>query len=192
MQGEMKRTLAILVLCLLALGLMGAGEPAEKPAKATTPLGKWEGFRGIKWGATLEQTEGMVLIAGNELRSAYYMRPTDKMAIGEAAIDRINYAFYKGRFFSATIKCTGTESSAALKRAVLARYGEGEQPNAFTEKYHWHSGKPGELYGDVGMSLSCDEYSVDEKTMLTFLYLPISDQKKADQKKAAEAAGVDF
>lgn len=191
----MKRLPAILALCLWTLPLLAADgtKPPTAPAAAKSKLGKWEGFRGIKWGTTLTPEMEMVLLEGDPAGIAFYGRKTDKMTIGKAALDVIAYGFYRGRFYAVDIFCKGYDNGDALASAVFARYGKGHQPNEFIYEYHWNPKvTPGRGISDVGMILRHHEYSPAKETKLMFLYMPLDREHQAELKKAAQAAAADF
>ena len=160
-----------------------AAAPTTVPAARTKVLDKWSGFRDLKWGTKIADVPGMILVkdSGDSKR---YRREGDKLAIGEAELKEIDYVFYKGRFYCLWIESVGYSNWKALKDAVFATYGKGDQPNEFIEKYYWFNRE------DVGMSLDYNEFA--KRTIICMFYNPIRDEEKADQAKKAKEAGKDF
>lgn len=179
----------------LAAASRGTGKTEPIPSTATVanvrigpPLNKWEGFRGLKWGASIADAPGMVLTedAGD---NKYYRWEGDKLAIGEAELKRIGYGFYKGRFGFVVIQAEGFGKWVAIRDAVFTMYGDGYQPNEYIEEWWWGGPFPAGVK-DVSMCLEHNEIS--EKTTLIMSYGPIKAEEAADNAKKAREATRDF
>src|SRR3954471_6564228 len=86
-------------------------------------------FRGIEFGVPAEKFRAeLVGREGPTPGVALYQRKGDKMAIGEAQLSSITYAFYKGRFQKVTLwTAEGVGNSRALREAFVAQFGRGDQ-----------------------------------------------------------------
>jgi len=81
-----------------------------------------DGFRGIKWGTSINDLPDMELIEGGDYgdgRKSYHRR-NDKMAIGNAKLKEIVYMFWQDQFFSVCIKT----DELGLQRILSKIYGE--------------------------------------------------------------------
>jgi hypothetical protein len=105
--------------------------PKPKPARrvgiaAPLPRPPWDGFRGIAWGTNVKDIQGMKLVrASRLLGTAFYKRANDKLAMGRARLTKIEYGFYKDRFYHVWIDSASPADFEALKLAVFATYGKG-------------------------------------------------------------------
>ena len=153
---------------------------------------KWAGFRGLKWGDNIAKVRGMVL-SQDSGDTKFYRRDGDKLVIGAAKLDRIQYGFYKGRLCYVLIQAGGDGRDVgkdwdALKDAVFATYGKGcRQPKESEvdcrEKWWW-----GAVLSDVGVkdvSMALVLGRIFEST-LVMSYIPITDQAAADKAKKAQ------
>ena len=141
-----------------------------------------DGFRGIKWGTNISELPDMSLSEdyGN---LKFYLRKGDKLKIGDADIDRINYGFYKGRFNKLFIIYKGSLNFKKLKDTFFDQYGQGSKPNRFMEQYYW-----------VGqtVSISFEHSEITQKGNIFYTYDPISNEKEADSKEKAKNGAKDL
>lgn len=117
-----------------------------------SPGAEPEGFRGIKWGQSLDSVEGMKLI-GEEIsdsESLIYIKEKERLKIGYVDLEKIEYYFWKNRFYKVTIYVKGYTNWKGLQEATFEKFGRGFQPESTKEEYAW--------YGNVTrMLLSYDE-----------------------------------
>jgi hypothetical protein len=176
----MKKTIGLLITLSLLSGLV----------YAETDQNKWAGFRGLKWGTNIKDVDDPNMILVEDAKEAkYYRRLNDKLSIGDAKLENVAYEFYKDRFSSVIIKAKGYTNFTALKDAVFAYYGEGKQTNEFIKAWMWSS-VFGNSNKDVGMRLDYNEFS--EETVVLMFYMPIVQEREADDAKKAKEAGKDF
>ncbi len=121
--------------------------------------------------------------------SKYYRREGDKLSVGKAEVKEITYGFYKNRFSYLNLKVHGFGNWSALKEAVFATYGKGNQPNEYIEEWYWGGSFPAGVKA-VNMTLEYNEFA--KEGVLTMSYKPISDERKAEEAKAAKEAKKDF
>lgn len=79
----MRKIILLSVVTVIVLALSAGGFAFENEP---------EGFRGIKWGGS--PTEEMVLFYQQGPSFASYVRPGDKLSIGDAKLTHISYHFY--------------------------------------------------------------------------------------------------
>ena len=158
-----------------------AGEK-PKPAPAAAELGKWEGFRGLKWGTDIAVTPGMTLVE-TDGDAKIYQRKDDKPSFGEAKLSGIAYAFYKRRFFTVNVETKGPQNWERLKLAVFSTYGEGEKPKETVDSWVWR---------EEGACLQLEYDQSSEQARLTLSSVRIQDEQLADEAKKAKEAKKDF
>ncbi len=176
----MKKTIGLLIILLLLSVSVQAG----------TDPNRWDGFRGLKWATNIKDMNDPNMIfmgSSNEVR--VYMRSNDKLSIGDAKLENINYGFYKDRFFMLGIRAKGYTNFTALKDAVFAYYGQGKQLDEVKKEWTWLPAL-GNSDKDVRMELSYNESG--QETALVMIYLPINQEKDAADAKKAMGAGNNF
>lgn len=141
-----------------------------------------DGFRGIKWGTSINDYKGMVLIE-TDGDTKFYKKKGDKLSIGEAELNKITYIFYKGKFYSVFIKYEGIGNFDKLKETFTSQYGAPNQPNQYMDDYYW--------YGDkVDISFSFTQ--VTDKGYVLTSYTPIEQEREADKKAKAQQGASDL
>lgn len=120
----------ILVLVLFAGSALGNDVPFEEREP--------DGFRGIPWGTSASQVEGLVFSKDGTaaLRELYkrtnkqaaphvdvYSRADDPLKIGDAHLTRIHYYFYNGQFYGATAYFSGKDNYSKLLDACYKKFG---------------------------------------------------------------------
>lgn len=84
-----------------------------------------DGFRGIKWGTDIARLPGMELVK-NGGAEKYYVRPDEKLKIGDAIVEKITYGFYRDEFFKVTISLKGLMNYMHMKETLTGLYGDGD------------------------------------------------------------------
>ena len=116
---------AVLVMTLLSLGMAFAFE--NEP----------EGFRDLKWGdPPTEKIEGLIELAG---RGKVYIRPSDKLYLGDAQLRTIWYSFYQDKFMRVSLYFKGKHNYDLLETICRERYGEETTSELY--KLYWLSGQ---------------------------------------------------
>ena len=177
----MKRILIVALSCLLISSFAFAEwKYEEKPG--TEP----DGFRGIKWGTSIDNLAGM-----KHLRTypgfggiLIYTKKNEDLRIGTANLKEVHYHFWQGKFFSVWIYTVGSVNWPGLKEATFEKFGAGDQSNEDKEEFTW-------LGPQTGMML---EYSEITEQGTLFLFSPvINEQQEAWKKrKAREGAETGF
>jgi hypothetical protein len=131
----MKFGLLGLMVSLILLGCSKTKLEDEKKAETNTSEqteqrsypNEPDGFRGIKWGTSLDSLAGMRYftdIGGQKC----YTRKGDILKLGQAELRNISYCFWQGKFCSVIVSCDGVVNYSALKEAVFKQFGVGSQP----------------------------------------------------------------
>ncbi len=112
----MKRIWAITVSAVLVVAVAGTvGAFRNEP----------DGFRGIKWGTKIGALTGMEFVRVEGAETSY-IRPDEKLKIGDAVIERITYGFYRDEFYKVTIQFKGLMNYLHLKKTLTDLYGDGD------------------------------------------------------------------
>ena len=174
----------ILSLFLIILCLTGAAPPKEQSKESE--IGKWDGFRGIKWGTDLTTIKEMIKIGTEDFTG--YIREDDSKTIGAASVDAITYVTYDNKLGAVAIEASGKVNFSALKDAFTERFGEPKKPNEFLEEYVWIGGSSGKM---VIIRLTLNMFT--QKTLAGILYKPMIDEQESKSKEKAKAgAEKDF
>ena len=109
------RVWTIAVVVIMTMVVSGCYQKAQL---APTFPNEPDGFRGIKWGAKIGRLSGMELV-GREGNEKYYIRAGDKLKVGEAAVEKITYGFYRDEFFKVRIHVKGLMNYLELKQTLF-------------------------------------------------------------------------
>ncbi len=164
---------ALIACCIVAAGC-GKARPAASPA----PLkNEPNGFGGIAWG-----TEASLLPPGmEEDRMSGFMQQTagirlfrkakEDVDLGGATPSKVQYGFYKGRFYLAMVEFRGGADFDKIAGVLGERHGPG-------------------LRVEEGKAVSWIGRKVDilllRKGVLICVYKPISEEKERDDGEKAE------
>jgi hypothetical protein len=94
-------------------------------------------FRGINWGAPIEEHQKELVQLSSRGDLAFYRRPADQMSWGGAEIQKISYRYFKGRFSGSTLQLFGASHKKAITAKMFELYGPPEQPNKRVPQYFW-------------------------------------------------------
>ena len=88
-----------------------------------------DGFRGIQWGTDVSDLSG-IHHCRTDSDSEYsnieiYEKQNDEMRIGGAVLERIEYCFWQGKFYSIQVYAQGKQDIEYLKEAVFEKFGDG-------------------------------------------------------------------
>ena len=134
----------ILVITIFACSEEGKENKAQQKYNFK-PGSEPEGFRDIKWGTHLSRIEGMEKygeLGRDDLQ--LYVRRGDEREIGGVIADRIQYRFWKGKFYAADVFIGGVTFWDVFRRSVFERYGEveiSESADKKREDCFWHGRK---------------------------------------------------
>lgn len=208
------RYCAMLCVLLCAVPMFGqARKPAAKPAVKKTPASDpcWQGFRGLKWGAKIDEIAGMTQVVpkrdGEEQPPlddkqeatalpdkslAFYEREGDKLQIGDIVLDTIEYGFFDGKLCAVRLRAetAGVTECAELLTAIFGT------PDVFTKgslilnapgmtAHHWQTSKV--LVTLYGQQVA----SPDMPTNILMLYLPLAGRHEQSLTRQRDQAAKD-
>jgi hypothetical protein len=112
------------------------------------------GFGGIEWETDLSTLRGLehYRTDGSHGGIDFYFRKGETLKIGGEPFEKVQYGFWKGKFYVGMITAAGPARWDRLKRAIFNHYGEGTKPFRNREEFLW-SGE------NVIMALRYDEES---------------------------------
>ena len=151
--------------------------PLQADAFSNVP----EDFRGIKWGASVKDTTGLIFEeqASNNRIEAYW-RQNDEKKIGDATVDAIGYGFSEDRFCVAAIDFQSQRNFESIKEHLFSLHGKTEESDKWG--YVWED-------ESVWLRLTYDRDS--DKGKLQYAYVPILKAKgKGQQNRLYDA--IDF
>ena len=170
--------------------------PATPEPATTKELGKWEGFRGIKWGTRVEGIPGMVYYGALGPSVTVYTRKDERLAIGDTPVSILSYQFYKRRLSAVVLCAEGEENCLAVKAAVFARYGPSDSPEDDEDEDtpHWTWGLDADnRTHDAFVMLF---HNQADELNLRVAYRPLYEEqiadKKAEEARKAQEAAKDF
>jgi hypothetical protein len=138
-----------------------------------------KGFRDIEWGSNISGLADMsMFFSQRDIKLC--SRKADKMAIGDAALDKIVYVFYKDQLTGIIISFHSLSTFHALKATLFEQYGEGEQSDPLKEKYFWA--------GETTI-IRLDLTPVSYEGTLSLRSRALFNQQLTDEKEKAEAKG---
>ena len=177
----MKRILIVILSCLLISSFAFAEwTVGEKPG--TEP----DGFRGIKWGTSIDDLAGMEYYGTDTSYGGIrvYTKKNEDLKIGAANLELVEYGFWQGKFSDGWIHTIGSINWRGLKEATFEKFGAGYQDNEDIENFVW--GGPQTM-----MTLKYSE--ITEKGALFIFSIVIYEQQKAWRKrKTREGAETGF
>ena len=124
----MRNLLRWSIICAFVVGIFSCTQKSTSPFK---PNSEPDGFAGIKWSAEFSEVKSDMV----ESRSInnptepdvkikiYYTKKGDNLKMGEAQLDKIEYAFWKGKFSEVQIIAAGFENFNQLKKFLFEKYG---------------------------------------------------------------------
>ena len=145
-----------------------------------------DGFRGIKWGTNILELQGMTHVRTDSSYGGveFYTREGDDLRFGDAQLERIEYAFWKGKFASVWIHSMGYANWLDLHDATIAEFGGGYKPHRYIEQYLW--------FGSSTMILLQYNETGREGTLCMFSQTIIKQQKEYDEEKSPRGATKGF
>lgn len=121
------RITATLLACGLFLSSAARAELRNEPAE----------FRGIAWGASIEQVQDRLTFVRQDGDVSIYRRPSDVLTLGQAQLVKVAYRFYKGRFSAGMIQSYGKSNAQALQASLLSQHGNPVQPYKHVKLMLW-------------------------------------------------------
>jgi len=137
-----------------------------------------DGFRQFKWGYKKTKGDGFLYLITDGTEKMY-RRPADKLRIGNAKLDHINYMFYKNQLIGVIMGTKGPSNKDALTYAVEHKFGKGEK---LSGRFVWKG-------TTTLMTLKC---KYNHECTLIFASQKMGMARDADRRKEAEKAAKDF
>jgi hypothetical protein len=125
---------------LLLINGISSGQQTETYFK---PGVEPNGFRGIEWGQSFDSVPDMEFIKTEPSDGdiSVYSRKNDRLQIGYVELEKIEYCFWKNRFYKAVIYTKGFGNWKGLQESTFERFGRGFQPESKKEEYAWFGNK---------------------------------------------------
>jgi hypothetical protein len=152
-----KSTTSIMIFfrSFVSAGLFFAGVAAaviplqaqQQPADSAPPppmgnaedLDNANGFRGVKFGSSMDSISGLEL-EQDRGSLKLYTKKDEKMLLGPALLDEIVYYFFEGKLYGVALHSADGQDSSNLLRILQLAYGYGAQPDQNAPIFFW-SGK---------------------------------------------------
>jgi len=118
-----------------------AAQASSLPSEKELVLRK-DGFNELKWGVRLAVVKGLKKrpIESGLDGVSEYVRPTDVLKLGNAALTTVIYAFWQDQLYTVTIWTQGLANFKALHDAIFNQFGAGIQSESSGERYLWSDG----------------------------------------------------
>ena len=94
-------------------------------------------FRGIPWGADIEQYRSNMTVLRNEGDIIYYRRAGDTLKLNQVDALKVAYRFYKNRFSAGVIQTYGGGNQKSLLETLKGMHGEPQRPRKRIHQYFW-------------------------------------------------------
>ncbi len=121
---------------------------------ASAMLNEPRDFKGVPWGAPIEDhKQAFSLVSGDEVM-AYYRRAADSNSFASIDVWRISYRLYKARFSSATVTIVGIANFNSMLSYLTKTYGPPEEVSPRHRIYTW-AGENAGIMTSCDISLSC-------------------------------------
>jgi hypothetical protein len=112
-----------IVLCLLTAATACAPRPK---AGSIANLDAKNGFRKARFATAFDEFDGLKFSEFKEGLSCF-QRPDERLQVGEAKLEYIEYCFLEGRLAAVIQYGIGAETASELLRALRRAYGKGER-----------------------------------------------------------------
>ncbi|MGU5661483.1 hypothetical protein [Aeromonas sanarellii] len=143
------------------------------------------GFRDMLWGSSPSSVAGGMTLEDDDHDSKCYTRKQEKLKIGDADLKWIGYCYHKDRLFGVVVKFDGVRNFSKIKEALVQKYGKPIRQNSYAEDYLWAAKD-----SDVGLSLTFND--IRQNGEISYLYMPIFDERTKDREQRAAQATNDL
>jgi len=142
----MKKLIAILTTftILLALGCKAVQTSVYLPDENCMPASfkpgsEPDGFNGIKWETNLSTLKGMKLYRKDPSHGGidFYLKEGDMFKLGEEVFRKVQYGFWREKFYVGMVSVKSLPDWQTLKKAVFLQFGEGAKPFHNKDEYIW-------------------------------------------------------
>ncbi len=154
------------VLSALVLWIVGTAEVQSA-----------ESFRGIPWGT--DKKELADLAEGPKKGEVEVFTRAEQKKVGDIAVEKIYYLFYKGKFGAAMIFFQGAANFSGLKDALSQKYGASKTSDPLRGEYTW----------DLEDLTIFFEYSAGKNQgTINYFFKPLMQEREKDRAKARKKA----
>jgi len=116
------------IILAFVVGIIGCTEKSKSGFK---PNSEPDGFAGIKWATEFSEVKSNMVESRSIANPTepdvkikiYYTQKGDNLKMGEAHLDKIEYAFWKGKFSEVQITAAELENFNHLKKFLFEKYG---------------------------------------------------------------------
>jgi hypothetical protein len=175
----MKRLLPLL---FLLCSLVAQAQKNKSLVPSPRALDEKYGFRDVRFETDTTAITGLKLLSRDK-ETSFYLRPSDSKKIGEAELNTIVYAFYKGHLMCVMLKAKGEENATTLLDVFTAQYGAPQKTGAYLVKYQWDGQKSYIMY---------ESSKANGETTIRLYSRIMAKQMVADQKEKAKSASADL
>jgi hypothetical protein len=124
----MRNLLRWSIIFAFVVGVFSCTQKSTSPFK---PNSEPEGFAGIKWSTEFPEVKSDMVESRSIVNPTepdvkikiYYTKKGDNLKMGEAQLDKIEYAFWKGKFSEVQITAAELENFNHLKKFLFEKYG---------------------------------------------------------------------
>ncbi len=128
-----------IVIFAFMVAIFGCGQQSTSPYKANSEP---DGFGGITWDTPFSEVKSDMVELRNTSDPAepsvkikiYYTKKGDRLKMGAAQLDQIEYVFWRGKFAEVRISTSGPENFENLKQFLFEKYGTVDK---FQGAYSW-------------------------------------------------------
>jgi len=122
----------------------------SSPPPSFKPGTEPDGFRDIRWGIDISSLKGMGYVRNEKIilystlaphpEHKIYIKENDDLIMDGIELDKIEYKFWKDKFYEVHIYVKGFENAKKLKEVVFNRFGEGtssKRTKNWEFSYNW-------------------------------------------------------
>lgn len=186
---NLKTIILLILVVIIPLSVFSTEEKpkVQEPQKeAPAEIGKWEGFRGSKWGTERKDIAGF----GEKIEFGSldgYRRKGESLDIGEAKVTMILYCFHNDKLVGIAILSEGHENYVLLKATFKARFGDPTNTSSIAETTFWAEDPSGQTGTAITMKYEDYEKSTEIMIMsLDQMKIMDSDIEEKGKKGAAD------
>jgi hypothetical protein len=121
------------IVLTFVVGIFGCTQKSTSGFKSNSEP---DGFAGIKWATEFSEVKSDMVESRSIVNPTepnvkikiYYTKKGDDLKMGEARLDKIEYAFWKGKFAEVQITAVGPDNFNHLKKVLFEKYGTVDKP----------------------------------------------------------------
>ena len=157
-------------------------------ALAATAFADVDGFRGMRWGARLDEiarTRPLALVSSSKADdTVVYTARDDRLWLGPARLEEIRYTFWKGRLYTVYLGTRGYDDFQKLKLVAIERFGTFDQPDPSVDKFYYQ--------GEISLAGLRYDQRGGAGSLLLISRMLHDLKKQVDQERIRQGAEADF